>query len=195
MKVGIMGGTFDPIHIGHLIAAERAGEEAGLDEIWFMPANVAPHKLHGPQADSRQRWDMVRLAVEDHPGFKAEDIELTMGGTSYSVDTVSLLKSRYPRIDFYYIIGGDMVMYLPKWHRIEELARMVTFIGLARPGYVIQLEELKVDLRKKIKLVPMPELEISSTDIRTRRRAKRSIRYLVTDKVREYIEGNGLYDV
>ncbi|WNQ13410.1 nicotinate-nucleotide adenylyltransferase [Paenibacillus aurantius] len=194
MKVGIMGGTFDPIHLGHLLAAERAREQAGLDEVWFMPAHVPPHKAHAPKADAEARWEMVVRATKSHAAFQAVDFELRRGGTSYTIDTITELRKTYPDHQFFYIIGGDMVMYLPKWYRIGELARQVTFIGLERPGYVIKLEELPDEIRRSVLLVPMPLMEISSTDIRARRAGGQSIRYVVTEPVRDYIEGNGLYE-
>jgi nicotinate-nucleotide adenylyltransferase len=194
MKIGIMGGTFDPIHTGHLIAAERAYEEAGLDEVWFMPAYVAPHKRNIPQADTEHRWNMVKLAVAGNPHFRGTDIELRRKGTSYTAETMEILVREHPDDEFFFIVGADMVMYLPNWHRIGDLARMVTFIGLERPGNKLKLQELTVELQRKIVLIPMPLLEISSTDIRNRRRDGRSLRYLVSEPVRNYIEENGIYE-
>lgn len=191
--IGIMGGTFDPIHTGHLVAAETALEEAGLDEVWFMPANIPPHKPNPPLASADQRLEMVRLAIDSHPSYRAVDVELTRGGTSYTYDTVARLQQLYPDHRFHYIIGADMVMYLPKWHQIEKLSEMVTFLGVGRPGFDIDLEALPSHLRSRIKLMTMPAMEISSTDIRERIRNGRSIRYRVPDSVRLYIERSGIY--
>ncbi|SHE10323.1 Nicotinate-nucleotide adenylyltransferase [Chlamydia abortus] len=191
--IGIMGGTFDPIHTGHLVAAETALEEAGLDEVWFMPANIPPHKPNTPLASPDQRLEMVRLAIDSHPSYRAVDVELTRGGTSYTYDTVTRLQQLYPDHRFHYIIGADMVMYLPKWHQIEKLSEMVTFLGVGRPGFDIDLEALPSRLRSRIKLMTMPAMEISSTDIRERIRNGRSIRYRVPDSVRLYIERSGIY--
>ncbi|WP_144939327.1 nicotinate-nucleotide adenylyltransferase [Paenibacillus sp. 32O-W] len=193
MLIGIMGGTFDPIHTGHLVAAETALEEAGLDEVWFMPANIPPHKPNTPLASPDQRLEMVRLAIDSHPSYRAVDVELTRGGTSYTYDTVTRLQQLYPDHRFHYIIGADMVMYLPKWHQIEKLSEMVTFLGVGRPGFDIDLEALPSHLRSRIKLMTMPAMEISSTDIRERIRNGRSIRYRVPDSVRLYIERSGIY--
>ncbi|GIP35888.1 nicotinate-nucleotide adenylyltransferase [Paenibacillus sp. J2TS4] len=194
MLIGIMGGTFDPIHIGHLLAAETAAEEANLDEVWFMPANIPPHKASAPLATSQQRLEMVQCAIESRPSFKAIDDELKRGGTSYTFDTVARLQQQYPDYRFHYIIGADMVMYLPKWYRIEELAQLVTFIGVGRPGYELNLTELPPALRDRVQLVSMPAMEVSSTDIRKRRQEGRSIRYRVPESVRQYIERKGLYE-
>lgn len=193
MLIGIMGGTFDPIHTGHLVAAETALEEAGLDEVWFMPANIPPHKPNTPLASPDQRLEMVRLAIDSHPSYRAVDVELTRGGTSYTYDTVTRLQQLYPDHRFHYIIGADMVMYLPKWHQIEKLSEMVTFLGVGRPGFDIDLEALPSHLRSRIKLMTMPAMEISSTDIRERIRNGRSIRYRVPESVRLYIERSGIY--
>lgn len=193
MLIGIMGGTFDPIHTGHLVAAETALEEAGLDEVWFMPANIPPHKPNTPLASPDQRLEMVRLAIDSHPSYRAVDVELTRGGTSYTYDTVTRLQQLYPDHRFHYIIGADMVMYLPKWHQIEKLSEMVKFLGVGRPGFDIDLEALPSHLRSRIKLMTMPAMEISSTDIRERIRNGRSIRYRVPESVRLYIERSGIY--
>jgi len=194
MKIGIMGGTFDPIHLGHLVAAERAGEAAGLDEVWFMPASAPPHKLHAPQASAEHRLEMVRRATDGNPSFRVSEYELVKGGTSYTVDTMAELTKLYPYTEFSYIIGADMVMYLPKWRRIGELAQLVRFIGVARPGFLLRPGELDPALQERIAIVPMPLMDISSTDIRERRREGRSVRYLVSDSVLDYMEVNRLYE-
>ena len=194
MRVGIMGGTFDPVHLGHLIAAECAREGADLDEVWFMPCNAPPHKKDAPGATSRQRWDMVCLAVRDHPAFRPVDLEIRRGGVSYSYDTVQMLKERHPDVHFSYIIGADMVQYLPHWHRIDELAQLISFIGLKRPGTDIRWGELAETIRSRITMVDMPLLDISSTAIRERRRSGKSVRFLVPEEVRKYMEVAGLYE-
>lgn len=193
MRVGIMGGTFDPVHQGHLLAAELAREEAGLDEVWFMPSFVPPHKANGAAAAPDERLEMVRLAVEGHPFFRVTDVEIRKGGTSYSVDTIKLLTDKHPNVDFSYIIGADMVMYLPRWHRIGDIVRQIGFIGLSRPGYELDPEQLPEEIRSKVTLVPMVRMELSSTDIRRRLGEGRTIRYMVPERVRAYIEGRGLY--
>jgi nicotinate-nucleotide adenylyltransferase len=193
MKVGIMGGTFDPVHIGHLIAAQLACEQAELDEVWFMPTNVPPHKEQGPKASPVQRWDMVCLAVEGHPRFRPFDMELKKGGVSYSVDTVTELRKQYPGHHFYYIIGADMVQFLPKWFKVDELVKQITFIGLQRSGYTLDMSQLPDNVQKAVVLAQMPLIELSSTLIRQRQSQGKSVRYMVPDRVCEYIEVNGIY--
>jgi nicotinate-nucleotide adenylyltransferase len=194
MKIGIMGGTFDPIHVGHLIAAEQAREAIALDEVWFIPVAAAPHKDNIPEASTEQRLEMLKRAIRHHAKFKANDLEIVRGGRSYTIDTIKELKERYPDVDFHYIIGADMVEYLPKWHRIDELAQLVTFIGLQRPGFNVALGELPVHLRERVILAPMPLIDISSTEIKKWRKLKRSIRYLVPESVHAYIEEHSLYE-
>ncbi|WP_079910598.1 nicotinate-nucleotide adenylyltransferase [Paenibacillus sp. 32352] len=193
MKVGIMGGTFDPIHIGHLIAAQCAFEQGGLDQVWFMPTNVPPHKRQAPGATPEQRWEMVCRAVEGHPSFRPLDIELQKGGVSYSIDTVKLLKQQHPDIRFSYIIGADMVQFLPKWYKFEELLQLISFIGLQRPGYPLDIGELPEPVKGSVTFVTMPLMELSSTYIRERVAAGKTIRYMVPDRVYDYIEESGIY--
>lgn len=189
-----MGGTFDPIHLGHLIAAECAREAAGLDEVWFIPTCIPPHKTNLPKASAEHRLMMCRLAVADHPAFRVVDVEIIRGGTSFTADTVLTLNEWHPDLSFYYIIGADMVMYLPKWVRIEQIIAGVSFIGLQRPGFEAALEQLPEHLAAKVQLASMPQIDISSTAIRQRKRLGKSTRYLVSESVRLYMEANSLYE-
>ncbi|MCI3923188.1 nicotinate-nucleotide adenylyltransferase [Paenibacillus sp. TRM 82003] len=192
-RVGLLGGTFDPIHVGHLLAAERALEAESLDEVRFMPTFRPPHKEAGRGASPEERSRMTELAIEDHPAFRLESIELDRGGVSYAVDTAAALKAREPDNEFYWIVGGDMVLYLPQWHRIEDIVRHVTFLGLTRPGYPVDRESIPPFLRERVRLAEMPGIDVSSTDIRERCRLDRSIRYVVPEPVRMYIAEKGLY--
>ncbi|HZG78504.1 MAG TPA: nicotinate-nucleotide adenylyltransferase [Paenibacillus sp.] len=192
-RVGLMGGTFDPIHIGHLLAAERAAEAAGLDEVRFMPTYRPPHKTARPGADAAHRRAMVELAIAGNAAFRLEPIELERGGVSYAVDTAAALVEREPQADFVWIVGGDMVLYLPQWHRIEDVARMVTFLGLTRPGFPVDRDALPDWLRPRVELADMPALDVSSTDIRERSARGLTIRYVVPEPVRRYVEERGLY--
>lgn len=193
-RVGIMGGTFDPIHIGHLIAAEAAIECVGLDEVWFMPAHVPPHKSRQPEASAKQRLEMTELAVSGEPRFTASSWEMDRGGVSYTLHTVKALQEEYPNTEWYWIIGADMVAFLPQWHGIEELIERIHFIGVRRPGTPWPLEELPVEWRGRILEADMPKLDISSTNIRKRVKDRRSIRYFVPDSVLHYIQRWELYE-
>ncbi|MCM3626569.1 nicotinate-nucleotide adenylyltransferase [Paenibacillus glycanilyticus] len=193
-RIGIMGGTFDPVHIGHLIAAEAARDGCGLDEVWFIPTYQPPLKDNQPGASSELRFQMVKEALGGNPAFKALDVELRRGGMSYSIDTVLELKRHYPDAAFSYIIGSDRINDLPKWHRIEELAELITFIGLEREGTALQLGELPEYIRQRITMAAMPPIGISSTDIRSRAQSGRTIAYLVPDTVHQFIKRRGLYE-
>jgi nicotinate (nicotinamide) nucleotide adenylyltransferase len=193
-RIGIMGGTFDPVHVGHLIAAEAAREGCGLDEVWFIPTYNPPLKDNQPGVSSECRLQMVQEAIGGNPAFKVLDIELKRGGMSYSIDTVLELKKRYPDFSFSYIIGSDRINDLPKWHRIEELAELITFIGLEREGTAAKLEQLPEYLRRRVTMAAMLPIGISSTDIRSRVHSGRSIAYLVPDTVHQFVKRRGLYE-
>lgn len=186
-RVGILGGTFDPPHIGHLIIANEVLDALNLDEIRFMPNHVPPHKQKTQQVSNLDRLSMLENAISGHPSFFVEDIEIEREGTSFTLDTVKLLKNREPEVEFYFIIGADMIAYLPNWHGVDELMTLISFIGVKRPGY----EE---STRYPITMVEMPELHLSSSMIRKRIKAGQTIKYLLPDNVREYIKENGLYE-
>lgn len=193
-KVGIMGGTFDPIHMGHLIAASCALEAAELDEVWFIPTASPPLKPNAPSAEAHQRLEMVKLAISGQPAFRVIDIELQRGGTSYSIDTVTALMEQYAEHQFFYIIGSDRIHDLPQWHRAEELSQLVQFIGLNRPSEHLQLQRLSEDWRSKIVIAPMPLIGISSTELRHRAAQGKSLRYFVPELVEQYIRRYSLYE-
>lgn len=192
-KVGIMGGTFDPIHIGHLLAASSALEAVHLDEVWFIPSSSPPLKPNAPVATAQQRLAMVERAIKDHHCFRALDIELSRGGTSYSYDTVVTLMKQYPDCCFSYIIGSDRIHDLPTWYKAEQLKELVQFIGLDRPSDPLQLDSISSEWRNKLTIVPMPLIEISSTQLRNRLRDGLSVRYYVPDAVEQYLRGEKIY--
>ncbi len=191
-KIGCMGGTFDPVHIGHLLAAESAKEAVKLDEVWFVPTSIPPHKPQ-PGTDSQTRCEMLKAAISSNPGFRLETIEMEREGASYTIDTVTALQAREPDAQFYWIIGSDMVGDLPNWRKIDELAERITFIGLERPDQPCDEASLPTFLRRRLLRAAMPPLGISSTDIRRRLKDGRSIRYLVPEAVHDYIQGNDVY--
>lgn len=184
-RIGILGGTFDPPHIGHLIIAEEARLALNLDEVWFIPTYTPPHKDNA-KSDAAHRVNMTELAVQSNPFFKLNTIETERSSTSYTVDTMQTLNETYPDYKFYFIIGADMVEYLPNWHRIEELISMVQFVGVKRPGY-----ELKS--KYDILTVDIPMINISSTMLRERLWDKQTVTYIVPDAVVAYIRREGLY--
>lgn len=185
-SIGIYGGTFNPPHIAHLVAAQQVLDQLGLDEIWVMPDNIPPHVDKKETISAIDRIEMVRLAIEDNPKFKLDLTDINRGGISYTYETMKLITSANPDVDFYFIIGGDMVEYLPKWYKIDELINLVKFVGVCRPGY-------EKASKYPVIWVNSPELAISSTDIRKKVKSNQSIKYLVPKKVEEYIQKEGLY--
>lgn len=186
-KIGILGGTFNPPHIGHLIIANEVLDALNLDEIRFMPNYVPPHKEKSGEVSAFDRLAMLERAVSEHPCFSLERMEIERKGTSYTYDTMKLLIEKEPEASFYFIIGADMVEYLPKWYRIDELFKLVHFVGVNRPGYNIETDYpiIKVDV---------PQMFISSSTIRRKLRTGKTVRYLIPDPVVNYIKGNDLYE-
>ncbi len=194
MKVGFFGGTFDPIHFGHLNLALHILETHKLDQIFFSPANFSPEKGDSrPKAPKKARKEMVELAIEDVPQFTLIDLELEREGPSYTVDTIEHLKKNYPEAEFYLILGGDIINGLETWKGVDRLLEMAPPLVGGRP----QLREnfLPEWIQKKIAQgeTPIPSLEISSTDVRERLSQKKSCTHLVPAKVLDYIEEHGLY--
>ncbi|WP_371068717.1 nicotinate-nucleotide adenylyltransferase [Sediminibacillus sp. JSM 1682029] len=184
-RIGLLGGTFDPPHLGHLLIAEEVYHALQLDEVWFIPSNLPPHKQHSG-TNASVRLEMVESAIEDNPHFRVEPIELEREGKSYTIDTIRLLREREPDTDFYFIIGADMVEYLPKWHQIQELADMVHFVGVKRSDY-------RLDTVYPVMEVEIPGIDVSSTLIRDRTSSNHSVKYLVPDKVINKIKEHRLY--
>ncbi|MGP4067662.1 nicotinate-nucleotide adenylyltransferase [Halobacillus sp. B29] len=184
-RIGILGGTFDPPHQGHLIMAEFTRSQMELDEVWFLPSHIPPHKQKAA-VSAEDRLSMVEKAVEDNPHFKVCNAELTRKGTSYTVDTMKYLIKQFKEHTFFFIIGGDMVEHLPKWDRIDELKAIVGFVGIKRPGY---------DWNPPLPVhqVEIPLIDISSSHIRNRLSCSKSVRYLVPESVNLYIKEHQLY--
>lgn len=192
MKVGIFGGTFDPIHFGHLLLAEQARETASLHEIWFIPAGEPPHKQGKSITSAKERKKMVELAVEGNPQFKVHPIELMRTGPSYTIDTIKELKNHHPQDEFFLLVGADMVKDLPKWYKIKEIIQNVQVIGLGRPGF--DQGELPGFIEERLMWIQdAVETNVSSSIIRKRLMLGRSVRYLVPDPVYKYIKEKGLY--
>lgn len=185
-RVGILGGSFNPPHLAHLIMAEQARVQLNLDFMYLMPSNIPPHVDEKKTIDAHYRVEMIKLAIADNPNFSVELIELERTEKSYSYDTIQLLKQRHPDYEYYFIIGGDMVDYLSTWHRIDELIHEVQFVGVARPGYTKETPY-------PVLWIEAPQMDISSTQIRKNVYWGQSIRYLVPESVEEYIFEKGLY--
>ena len=197
-RVGILGGTFDPVHLGHLLTAESVRDSLKLDEILFLPAALPPHKCRKDIALPEHRLRMVLLATAANPHFRVSDLEFRREGPSYTVDTIDYLRSeRGDGAEFYFITGADAINDLATWHEADALLRKCHFVAATRQGTPLAREELIREFgilaREHIHEVPTPELEISSTEIRRKIRQGESIRYMVTDFVADYIYKEGLY--
>ena len=198
MKVGIMGGTFDPIHNGHLATAEAVRDHLSLDQVLFIPAARPPHKRGRQIADTNHRLAMTTLATCSHPDFHVSTVELERNGPSYAVDTVDSLKNIFPsNTDFYFILGADAALELHTWHNAQELVSKCFFVVATRQGTQFDLSSIQnnfgIDYRQHIIHVETPSLEISSTDIRDKIRHGRSVKYLVPESVELYIRKEALY--
>lgn len=197
-RVGIMGGTFDPIHIGHLVTAEAVRNEYGLDKVIFIPAAVPPHKQEQQVTPALHRYIMTVLATYSNPYFEVSPIEMNRPGPSYTIDTIYELVEKYGQdTDFYFITGADAIAEIPTWDRIEELLGLCQFIAATRQGFLPNVDNIKDYFgelgEKRIHRLNTPELEISSTDIRSRIKNGVSIKYIVPLAVEQYIYKEGLY--
>lgn len=185
-QVGILGGTFNPVHIAHLITADQVGKALGLEIVALMPSNQPPHQDEKKTIDAVHRLQMLELAIVDNPLLSIESIELQRAGKSYTYDTMKLLIEQNPDTDYYFIIGGDMVEYLPKWYKIDELMQMVNFVGVRRPNYPTETEY-------PIIWIDVPLIDVSSTQLRKKIAQGCSVNYLVPPNVVNYIQEKGLY--
>ena len=189
-RIGLLGGTFNPIHLGHLLIARDAMEQLHLDRVKFIPAALPPHKPLAGNVSAAHRLRMTRLAVRGEPGLEVDDIEIRRGGRSYSVETVAELKRRHPEAEFYFIIGADSLEELHQWYEIGQLTRLCVFAVLARPGCKLATP---AGLRIRRRVVRGHLCEIASRDIRDRLAGGRSIRWLVPENVLRYIQRQKLY--
>lgn len=189
-RLGLFGGSFDPVHYGHLILADRAAEELRLDRVLFVPASAPPHKLDRRRASGRDRLSMLRLALTGHPRFEASDLELRRGGISYTVETLRELRRRRPRVRLFLLLGSDSLVLLPGWKDVAEITRRATFVVARRPDS--EPSDLPI-MNAVMRRIDAPLVGISSTQIRERVRRGRSIRYLTPPAVTAYIARRRLY--
>lgn len=185
-QVGILGGNFNPVHYAHLVMGEQVGQALGLEKVYFMPEYLPPHIDEKQTIPAEHRLAMLEAAIADNPRFAIEPIELARKGKSYTIDTMRALTTQHPDTNYYFIIGGDMVQYLPKWHQIDELLQLVTFVGVRRPGYPIESDY-------PIIWIDVPLMDVSSTTIRKKVEQGCSVRYLLPESVLHYIQEKGLY--
>lgn len=196
-RIGILGGTFDPIHYGHLVAAEECLCRLRLQKVLLLPAGQPPHKLRRSISPAEQRLAMVRLAAADNPGLEVCTVELERRGPSFSVDTVAALRERLgPEAELYFIVGTDALPELLTWYQPRRLLQLCLLAAVSRPGYPFDLTRILMALpeaAERIVPVPAPELDISSSNLRARVAAGQPIRYQLPDSVERYVRDQGLY--
>ncbi len=202
LKIGIMGGTFNPIHYGHLVTAEEALMQFKLDKVIFVPSGTPPHKTTGVLAGAEDRYLMTVIATASNKDFMVSRIEIDRQGKSYTIDTLKYLKSIFAKsATLYFITGADAILEILTWKNPDEIISLCEFIAATRPGYDIsRIEDLKKRLfggrsyaGEHIFLMEIPALAISSTDIRKRIKSNRPIKYLLPESVSNYILKNELY--
>jgi len=195
MRLGLFGGTFDPIHLGHLILAEQCREACGLDRVWFVVTGEPPHKLGGRTAVAH-RLEMARIALAGHPQFEVSEIEAKRPGPHYSVETLESVRRESPVDEFFFLIGADSLADLPAWRDPGRIAQLATIVVVNRPG-IAEFDPANLPdfgpRSHELLNVTIPPIGICSTDLRRRVAEGRSIRYQVPRGVEAYIEAQGLY--
>lgn len=194
-KIGIIGGTFDPVHYGHLLAADQACQEFGLSEVIFIPSGTPPHKT-SIMTKAEDRWMMAVLATNDCPYFSVSRIEIDRPGNSYTTDTLRALREERSCFDaeFYFIVGLDALLLIETWKEPEELLNLCALVAVSRPGYSFEsLKKLPEKYRKVIRTLEIPHLDISSTEIRERIINGEGAKFLTPPAVEYYVEKHSLY--
>jgi nicotinate-nucleotide adenylyltransferase len=197
-RLGIYGGSFDPVHLGHLLLAETCREECSLDRVLFLPCGQSPHKPNGAIASGLQRAEMLEFAVAGDPRFGVCRIELERSGPSFTVETLRQLRVEQPDSELFFLMGADSLADLPLWREPLAILELATIVAVNRgqrpPPDLASLEtRLGPIVRERVRLVTMPAIELSATEIRERARTSRSLRFRVTRAVEEYIREHGLY--
>jgi nicotinate-nucleotide adenylyltransferase len=195
MRIGIFGGAFDPVHYGHLLLAEQCREQCGLDQVWFVPTKIPPHKPEGSLTDDKHRVEMLKLAISGIPEFLVSRIELDRDEVSWTVDTLSNLRSGRPDDEFLLLIGADSLRDMPTWKDPDRIAELATIVAVNR-GPVLPAEltdGLSDQVKSSLKVVDIPGVDFAATDIRQRIVEDRSIRFIVPRAVEVYIQQHGLY--
>jgi nicotinate-nucleotide adenylyltransferase len=189
-RIGVMGGTFDPIHHGHLVAASEVADRFGLDEVIFVPTGEPWQKGDREVSRAEDRYLMTVIATASNPRFSVSRVDVDRGGPTYTADTLADLHTEYPDAELYFITGADALAQILTWHRLDELFRLAHFIGVTRPGYELQDAHLPDGA---VTLIEVPAMAISSTDCRRRVAEGRPVWYLVPDGVVQYISKRRLY--
>jgi nicotinate-nucleotide adenylyltransferase len=196
MRLGVLGGTFDPPHVAHLLLAEQARDQLDLDRVLWVPAADPPHKRDSSVLSVEHRMAMVRLSIEDNPGFALSTVDVDRVGPHYTVDMLALLAAQYQGADFYLLIGGDSLRDLPTWQHPAQLIERTQLAVMSRPGVsydLFTLEDAVPGVRNRLLFLDTPLVDVSGRTIRQCVLSGRSIRYLVPEPVREYIVAHNLY--
>lgn len=200
MRIGVFGGTFDPVHYGHLILAEQAREQAKLDEVWFIPAAQPPHKADRPVSPFRHRAEMLQLAIAGHPHFRVDELESQRAGLSYTVETLDQLAQQHTQHQWELLIGSDTLAELATWRDPVGVLRRAGLVVMARAGApILDSSTLRTRLRLpedvslRVQVIAVPLMEISSSDLRRRASAGRSLRYFLPRAVECYLDEKQLY--
>ncbi len=200
MRLGILGGSFDPVHYGHLLLAESAREQCQLDQVWLLPAAVPPHKQDRQLTPAEHRLAMLELAVAGEPALSICRYEVDRGGVNYTFETLGMIKSQQPDSELFFLLGADMLHDLPNWREPSRICQLAILVVVARPGVgqpdysllsAITTPE-RIELMRRHQIV-MPQIGISSSDLRRRVAERRSIRFQTPRAVEEYIRAHGLY--
>ncbi len=200
MRVGIFGGTFDPVHLGHLILAEQCREQGRLDQVWFVPAPRPPQKQGQPLTRFEQRVEMIHLAIAGQPAFRVEEIEKERSGPSFTVDTVTELRRRHPTDEFHLLVGSDTLAEIHTWYEPVRLLELVGLLVMTRPGFPTRsVEQVRTALHLpesaavRLQVVDSPLIDIASRDLRTCASSGRTLRYLLPRAVEVYVTEKFLY--
>jgi len=187
MKIRILGGTFNPIHIGHLILAEEVREQLDLAKVIFVPTNLPPHKDTTEVAEATHRFRMIKCAIKGNRFFAVSDIEIKRNGLSYTIDTIRALKEKHPQDELYFITGSDLLKYLDGWKDLNEVLKMVKFVVATRPGFELN------KIPEYISTIAIRAVDVSGFSIRQCIKENKSVRYLMPDAVFKYITKHRLY--
>jgi nicotinate-nucleotide adenylyltransferase len=196
VRLGILGGTFNPPHLGHLVCAQEAYTQLELERVLFIPARIPPHKPVEEEPGAEHRLELCRLAVRDDPRFDVSELEMNREGPSYTVDTLNELHSNTPDNDLFLIVGGDVAAGLPEWHeseRVLSLAKLAVVKRRGTPREAVEEALERVNAGARTEFFRMPRIGVSSSLVRRRVRAGEPIRYIVPDAVAGYIQEQGLY--
>lgn len=192
-RIGVMGGTFDPIHHGHLVAASEVADHFDLEEVVFVPTGEPWQKAGKQVSHSEDRYLMTVIATASNPRFHVSRVDIDRAGRTYTIDTLTDLHEQYPDADLFFITGADALGSIMSWHHWDKMFELAEFVGVTRPGYELREDMLPLEHQERVHLIEIPAMAISSTDCRRRAAEGRPVWYLVPDGVVQYIAKNDLY--